>query len=239
MAVTTTALRQLHSIHRQLTDIRENLQRGPMKLQAAETNVLNLQQEVAAFRERLKRTRVRCDEKNLHLNEREGRIQDLKRKLNRCSTNREYQTLLEQIAADEQANSVLSDEILESLERIDREEQHVADAEAKHHKATDELGELRQRIEQKRQSLEADLAQIQADLSKAEDDLPADFRADYHRIVQARGEDAMAPADGQSCGGCYQTTTPQMHDQLLCDKPVFCKSCGRLLYLAEDTSVTG
>ncbi len=47
------------------------------------------------------------------------RIVDLEGKLNTAASNREFSLLKEQIAADEQANSVLSDEILEALEQLD------------------------------------------------------------------------------------------------------------------------
>ena len=57
---------------------------------------------------------------------REDRIEDLKAKLNTAASNREYDTLKEQIAADQQANAVLSDEILEGLEQLDVLEQQVS-----------------------------------------------------------------------------------------------------------------
>jgi len=47
------------------------------------------------------------------------------------------------------------------------------------------------------------------------------------------GEDSLAPVEGGCCGGCSQTLTVQMLNLLKLDKPVFCMSCGRLLYLPE------
>ena len=47
------------------------------------------------------------------------------------------------------------------------------------------------------------------------------------------GADCMAPVDGESCGGCFTILSPQVHDLIRRDKPVFCKSCGRLIYLPE------
>ena len=47
------------------------------------------------------------------------------------------------------------------------------------------------------------------------------------------GAEALAPVEGECCGGCSQTLTPQTINALRLDKPVFCKSCGRLLYLPE------
>ena len=56
--------------------------------------------------------RVEADSKQLQMKEREEKIVNLQGKLNAAKENREYQALKDQIAADKQANVVLSDEIL-------------------------------------------------------------------------------------------------------------------------------
>ena len=119
MPVSASALRELHRIHRQITDLKGQLERGPKQIRAAESLLERLETAVVSAKDALTHTRVLADGKQLQLREREGRIKDLQVKLNTCSSNREYQALKEQIAADQQANSVLSDEILDALERID------------------------------------------------------------------------------------------------------------------------
>lgn len=235
MSLTPGALWELHRIHRQLADLREQLERGPKQIRASEANVKRLEEVLAAEQERLKQAKISADQRQLHLKTNEDRIEDLKRKLNACSSNREYQALMEQIAADNMANSVLSDEILETLEKIDDYEEKVALAKANLESGKLETEKLKQRINDRRQSLEMDLARLQGELDTAESALSSDFKHDYDRIVKARGEDALAQVEGgESCGGCYYTITPQMINELRMYKPVFCKSCGRFLYLPEE-----
>ena len=69
-----------------------------------------------------------------------------------------------------------------------------------------------------------------------DDARPVPF-GEYDRVATARGEAALAQVDGEVCGSCYQTLTTQMMNVLYLSKPLFCKSCGALLYLPEDTSV--
>jgi predicted nucleic acid-binding Zn-ribbon protein len=109
MSITAEALRELHRLHRQATDLRDRLTRGPKQVKAREGNVAHLTNEFEAAKEALTKVKMSVKEKELSLKSREDRILDLQAKKNSCSSNREYQTLLEQIAADEQANSVLSD----------------------------------------------------------------------------------------------------------------------------------
>lgn len=233
MAITADILRELHRIHKQRTDLNDRLSRGPKQIKAAEANVARLEAELSQLKETTKRARVSVDEKQLQLKERESRIDDVQKKLNSAASNREYQAFKEQIAADRQANSVLEDEILEAMEKLDGLAAEVAEAETRQQQGRAEAEKVRQRIEEARQPLEAELERVEGELQQAEKNLPADFRVEYQRIAQARGEDALAEVDGEVCGSCYQTLTTQMMNELYMAKPLFCKNCGALMYLAE------
>ena len=119
MAVTAAALRELHRIHQQLTDLRERMERGPKQIKAREANLARLAEELTKLQAEHKAARVRSDQKQLLLKSGEEKIESLKVKLNAAASNREYQALKDQIAADQMAGSVLADEILEAMEKID------------------------------------------------------------------------------------------------------------------------
>ena len=120
MNISADALRELHRIHRQLTDLRDRFERGPKQVAAVDANVKKMELELEQAKDAAKKTRILADQKQLQLKGREDKIKELKGKLNQATSNREFQALKEQIAADEQANSVLSDEILEALEKMDQ-----------------------------------------------------------------------------------------------------------------------
>ena len=236
MSINAGALRELHRNHRQLPDLRERLARGPKKVGGTESAVERCENDLKQNKEKLKRCRVFSDEKQLQLKEREDKIKDLQLKLNSCSSNREYQALSEQIAADEQANNVLSDEILESLEKIDDNEAAVSAAVAGFEKAKQDLVGATKRVEDMQPGLQSELERVSQELKQAESALPSDFKTDYDRIVESRGEDALAQIEDDCCGGCYHKLTPQTLNLLSMLRPVFCKNCGCLLYIPEDRS---
>ena len=64
--------------------------------------------------------------------------------------------------------------------------------------------------------------------------MPPDLKADYQRVVRSKGADSLALADDGVCTGCGQQITLNMQNELNLSKLIFCKSCGRLLYLAGD-----
>jgi predicted nucleic acid-binding Zn-ribbon protein len=236
MSVTAVALRELHRIHQQLADLRERLDRGPKQIKAREANVVKLEADLAKAQADAKAARVHVDQKQLLLKSGETKIEDLRRKLNACGTNREYQALLEQIAADEMAKSVLEDEILESLGKIDEFQAVIKECQDKLAKGKDELVKTQQAVKSQSGALQTDVDRLEADLKKAEATLPGDFRDAYNRIVKSRGSDAMAQVDGESCGGCFQRITANTYNALAMGRAIFCQSCGRLLYLPEDRS---
>jgi predicted nucleic acid-binding Zn-ribbon protein len=182
----------------------------------------------------VKKTQLATHQKELQLKEREGRIEDVRTRLNSASTNKEYQAWIEQIAADEQANSVLSDEILELFDKVEQVQGGVAETAADLAKATEEFGKLKQRIEGEKGSMESDVARLTSECSELEKTLPSDIKQDFDRIVGTRGEDGLACVEGEFCGHCNQMINPQMFNEMLMEKMVLCKSCGAILYLPED-----
>jgi len=233
MSVTAAALRELHRIHQQLAELRDRLERGPKQVRAREANLAQLEARLAEARDKAKQTQMAVDRKQLDLKAGEQKVVDLRVKLNQANSNREYQAFLEQIAAAEMAGSVLSDEILEGMERVDQLNVGVKEAEKNLAAGKQELDKARQAVESSAAAIRSDLARLEAELATAENDLPGDMKADYQRVVRSKGADSLAAADDGVCTGCGQQITLNMQNELKLSKLVFCKSCGRLLYLAE------
>lgn len=234
MKVDGSILRELHRILQQQMDLINQRDSGPRKIKAMAAQVALATQGVEDGKNKVRQLKMDSDRKQLQLRERENKIKDLEGKQNQSKTNREYQTLKEQIAADKQANNVLSDEILEAMEQIDQAQQKLVTLEAKLKQVKDDEAKLQQQINDRMVIVLKELERVTGDLKKAEDALPPDFATDFQRLVAGRGEDALAEVDGQSCGGCYQVLSPQVLDKLKQNQPVYCTSCARLLYSADE-----
>ena len=230
----TSVLRVLHRLQRQLTDLRERLDRGPRQIRAAEKHVEHSESELTRTKDEAKAIRMAADQKQLQLKSNEDKVKDLRRKLNAAVSNREYQILLEQIAADEMANSVLADEILEALEKADCFRANIAEVEAARNAALKKAEEVRGEVREIEPTLQADVARLEAELHESEATLPNDIRDLYNRIVRQKGEDALAVIEDQYCGGCNQQVPLNSCNAVMLGRPVACKTCGRLLYLPED-----
>ncbi|MEI6036539.1 MAG: C4-type zinc ribbon domain-containing protein [Planctomycetota bacterium] len=233
LAVTADILRTLHRLHQQLADLKDRLAAGPRQLLARGKLLESSEAARAVIQDNIKKAKVLADQKQLQLKSDEAKILDLDSKLNACKTNREYQTLRDQIAAARMASKVLEDEILEALERIDTVKKTLPTAEAEVASIKKQLADTRSQIDGETATLEAEVTRISGDLTVAEAELPTDSLESYRRVAKSKGADSLASVEGESCGGCFQQITGNMVAELKMGKIIACRSCGRLLYLAK------
>jgi len=114
-------------------------------------------------------------------------------------------------------------------------DQYIKDAEAAIVAAENELKKTIEAIQAREPGLKEQEAALQAQVADAEKFLPPDAAGVYLRLVQAHGADALAAVENSCCGSCYVKLTSQNLLELRTGKALFCKSCGRLLYLADET----
>ncbi|MEM9412622.1 MAG: phospholipase [Planctomycetota bacterium] len=233
MKLDYSLLKTIHRILKQKTDLTERIEKGPRQIRVAENAEKQFVSELEEAKENRTKTKMAADDKQLQLGEREAKIEDFKSKLNTAASNKEFQLLKDQIAADEQANSVLSDEILEMLERLDVLEAAVVTAESNLQGAKQETEKVKARIAVESASLQEQLESVVADLKANESKLTGEVGSEYRRLVESRGEDALAETDMQTCGQCYTKLTTQKMSELMMRQAVFCPSCSCLLYVSE------
>jgi predicted nucleic acid-binding Zn-ribbon protein len=223
-------MRRLHSLHLQLGDLERKLARGPKQIDAGEAILADCKEALDRARQSVRAATMACDEKQLQLKSREDRIEELKAKLNVANSNKEFDLLKEQIAADVQANSVQSDEILEGLERIDQLNAVVEAAEKDLAEKTKEHSTRVKTVQGRMEIVRSDLEHVRSELEKSEAEVPAKVRADYKRLAELRGDEALAPIEDDSCGGCNQMLTTQMVDRVRLGFLTHCPACSAWLY---------
>src|SRR5262245_4569454 len=199
MSINAAALRELHRIHQQLSDLRDRVERGPKQMRAREANVAQLKGKLDEAKGRVQETQMAINRKQLDLKAGEQKIVDLKLKLNLANSNKEYQSFMEQIAAAEMTNSVMADEILEAMEKADGLAGSVKEAEQQLAAGQQEYDKTKRGIDESAASLRADITRLEASLVQAEAALPGDFKADYNRIVHGKGAKAMASVEDGVC----------------------------------------
>ena len=94
---------------------------------------------------------------------------------------------------------------------------------------------LKAQVESQAGEQKAQLAALEAAIVEAEEVIPEDDRDRYRRTVKQQGADALARVESGACSGCYVEVTHQVMNELINNTHMtFCKTCGRILYLAEE-----
>jgi uncharacterized protein len=233
MSSSNTGMKQLHDLRLKLREISDELERGPRQIAARNQAIDKKREELETQRNKLKQMKVATDQKNLQLKSSEARIYDLSGKLNSAANNREYEALRTQIAADTMAKSVLEDEILEALEKVDAAQIEVKKGELDLANADAELKKLMADVQASEAGLKERAAALEVQVAEAEKILPPDIVPQYRRLVQAYGANALAPVVNKSCSECYVSLTTQLYLELKSGKVKFC-TCGRLMYVADE-----
>lgn len=233
MATTTNRLSELHDLHLKHEGVQSRLRRGPTQIEARKKVVKAKQQALEEAQAKHQRLKMDADARGLQLRTNEARIEELKLKLNTAASNKEFNLIKEQIEADTVANSVLEDEILEALERVDDMSGKVAEAEQAVVEAEKQAKLISEQVAAAEPGLRSDAEKLAGMIREVERSIPGEVSEQYRRLVQAHGADALASVTNSVCNQCYVGVTQEMQVKLNTGMVLFCKSCGRMLYLGE------
>lgn len=230
MTTVTEDLQELHRLHLALREVQDQLRRGPKQIAARQKLVDKAEASLAESEATLKQQRVVAEQKGHDLKVNETHLSDMQAKLNAAASNREFDIIKGQIEADMMAKSVLEDEILEVLDRIDTMKSDIEQSK----QAVTDAEQAKAKFETDFRSREGDLnsqaAEYQAQITQAESVLSGESAIRYRRLVDAEGADAMAAVENAVCKGCNVGITPQKRVELNSGAIVFCSTCGRLQY---------
>jgi predicted nucleic acid-binding Zn-ribbon protein len=234
MSATADVLQDLHQLHQRAKALRDRLASAPRTLAARQAALATRQVELEKARKALQDAKLALKKSEHSLQAHQTKIDDLKVKLNQVKKNDEYKALQNQIAHDKVAMGKNEDEILQAYEAIETQNAAVAKFEAEVQSFAKEVAALQLEMESQAESHKAQLQQLETAIVDAETSIPEDDRERYSRTVRQFGADALAGCEGGACLGCFTAVTTQMLNHLINgDQLMFCKSCGRLLYLIK------
>lgn len=164
-----------------------------------------------------------------------AQIRKSNERLATVKTNKEYQLVLKEIDDLKRKNSLIEDEMLACLDRIE-----AADAAVKQKKAQVlALGQTADRqkaeIERETQQLTAqltDLAQAGREAARAVDPVLLEC---FRRVQEQVKQRAVAPVVDAVCQGCHLNIPWQLFNELhRFDELIFCPHCRRIIFCQEE-----
>ena len=164
-----------------------------------------------------------------------GRNQKNQEKLRAVKTNKEYQALLKEIEDIKAKNSLIEDNMLECLDRMDEIDKIIEKKKNEYSELSEQIKIEKEKIKQEAGINKKKLNDIHIDRDQVIDLLDVDLFNKYEKIKEQHQDGlAVVPVKDAVCHGCNVNLPPQLYNELFrYDSLKFCPNCQRIIYLKE------
>ena len=226
-------MREIHRLRRFARQLEEQIERFPQQLKVQQAKTARVEENSKEAQESLKKLKVANLDKEATLKATHSKIKKYEESLNTAADKKEYDALKHQIATCREQAVQLEDEILAGMGEVEERTAKLPEQAKGVEKAKQDLVQWEKDARERHARQAEDLKETQARIKEAEEAVPPNQRAQYNRMIQAMGADALSPVQGHNCLACMTEITAQTYNDLLQQQFVFCKACGRILYLPE------
>jgi len=233
MAGPAPLFRQIHQLRSYAHALKEQLDRLPRQLKAQHARRSAAQAALTASQEKVKHLKVEATTKEKTLKSKLQTIDRYREQLANLQVKKEYDAKQLEIAFATTECGKLEDEILQAMTDGEEEANRIPELEKTLATVTAEVAKFEADVAPRRAMWEGELAAARAKLKEIEPGVPKANRAAFDKTVASMGHDGFASVRGRNCEGCQGEIPQQVRNDLEDDLFVMCRSCGRILYLAE------
>jgi hypothetical protein len=173
-------------------------------------------------------------EKELELAANAEGVKKLSGQLFSLKTNKEFQTMQQQIADTKADGAVIEEKILISFEESDKIKMRI---DAENLKLKDEekvFIQQKKAIESRIEEIGSRLSQLDAQRKQIIPDIDPKMLQEYEKILHSRDGLAIVTVKDNSCGGCHMLVPPQVINLIkMYERIITCEVCNRILYIKE------
>jgi uncharacterized protein len=221
-----------------LQECDSQLVRMTVKKKDLPEQINKLDEKFRNFKEEIEQSKRKYDEVKARHAENEGKIKKLnesmvktKERMLEVKNNKEYQAMLKEIEAAENARGDIETEIIKILDEADKLSVGVK-------KNQTVLNEYTKKYEEEKKSLENELNSIDADFlaweqksSELKERVPVELLSRYERIRNRNNGLGVISVWKAVCNGCHMNIPPQLYNELQrSTELVSCPNCQRIIY---------
>ena len=228
-----------------------------VKLQTVDSEIYSLRAEKDAKPEELKTIEAAFEAKKAHLAELDKKSLDLQKQrkdkelelaskdegikklqgqLYGLKTNKEYQTMLQQIQDAKADSSVIEDKVLELFDKSDEVKKEAENEKQRLKEEEGVFSAEKKKIDGRVKEIDDRLATLEAQRKQCLQDIDPKILSQYERILANRDGLAIVTVKGNSCGGCNMFVPPQVINLIkMYEHIITCEMCNRILYIDEGT----
>ena len=226
----------LQEVDNKLFEIKKLLGDLPSKVKELSENEDNFKLSLENKENELKETSVLINSNGTLVESTSEKINVLKDKLidGSISTNKEYDAMMETIDFEKKLLSEKENELIELMSKKEELENEIKVDTSALDGIIIELNSKKDALNTKMEEVAEEKNALESERKTVAKNFDQDTMSKYSEIYEARkGLVAVEILDG-SCGGCGAMVPPQLVNEALSQKIVYCGNCSRFLYKSEN-----
>ncbi|MFH1201968.1 MAG: C4-type zinc ribbon domain-containing protein [Candidatus Omnitrophota bacterium] len=225
---------QLQGLDTQIYALRREKDEKPIRAKELEDNFNEKKKNLSQLEEKSKVVSLKRKERELELSKKEEDIKKLKVQLYQLKTNKDYSAMLKQIEQVRADGSVLEEEIIKSLDEIDKLKNSITKEQEFLKQEEVALNTEKKKIQDRILEIEEQLKTLGSKRSQITCGIEPKILKHYERILKNRDGLALVSVKNYACQGCFMNTPPQVVNEIqMGQRLVVCEMCARILYLEE------
>jgi uncharacterized protein len=227
-------LLQLQSIDSQIYSLNEQKNTRPKEIEALKLAFEEKKKHMADLEKISLDLQKTKKDAEMELASKEDGVKKLQGQLYSLKTNKEYNTMLQQISDSKADASRVEDKILEVMEKIEISRK---DVEAEKGRLTQEekgFNEQKKKVEDQLKEIDEKLSQLDAQRKRIVPEIDKKILGQYERILKNRDGLAIVEVKNDICLGCNMLVPAQVINLIkMYDRMITCEVCNRILFLND------
>jgi len=205
--------------------------------------IAELTKKVELLREDFAKRRAQSEDLKVKRRTKEREVDDFSEKIRRfefqqfeVKTNKEYQTLLQEIALLKEKRSHLEGEIIELMEQEENSAREIKEFEGKISREEALAAEEKRKLEQQLEDAKREMKVLTEEKESLVSRLSRHVRSRYERVAGGKGGIAIVAVKNRACGACFTNLPPQTVNEIRKGlKVISCETCGRMLVWSDES----
>jgi len=225
---------KLQELDSEIYALKNEKESKPLEIKAIEESFETKKQNLVLLEKNSLELQKQRKEKELELAANAEAVKKLQGQLYSLKTNKEFQTMLQQIADTKADGSLIEEKILISFEESDKIKAQIEQENLKLKQEEKVFQDEKKKVELRIKEIDDRLNQLQAQRQQITPSIDSKMLVEYERILSSRGGLAIVTVVDNSCGGCHMLVPPQVINLIkMYEHIVTCEVCNRIFYIAE------
>jgi predicted nucleic acid-binding Zn-ribbon protein len=219
----------LQSIDAKLIEVSHFLKEVPSQLKRVDKKIENSFQIVNNAKDTLTANQKTRRDIESEVQDTKTLISKYKKQLSDVRTNKEYTSLLQEIAETEKKGDTLEENIISEMLKADDIEEEIKSAAKKAEESKTKFTKEKEVLLNKKSTKEELKAELLEERKTLLPNIPSDQLSLYNKISSKSNGIALSPVTGDFCSMCHMRIRPQVLNEIKAETSIIlCENCGRI-----------